>query len=66
VQLEGTVQRPVRVKAERVEGQAGEGGEALARGLVADADDTERDARLLQVVRHGHQLLTHLGAVELA
>ena len=51
---------------ERLEGQAGEVGEALARGLVTDADDTERDARRLQVVGHRHELLAHLGAVELA
>ena len=41
------MQLAVRVEAERVEGQAGGGGEALARGLVADADDAERDARRL-------------------
>ena len=41
------------VEAERLEGHAGEVREALARGLVADADDTESDARRLQVVGEG-------------
>ena len=41
------------VEAERLERQAGEVREALARGLVADTDDTERDTRRLQAVGHG-------------
>ena len=35
----------VGVETERVEGQAGEGRKAFARGLVADTDDTKGHAR---------------------
>merc|ERR1719149_1506 len=66
MELQRAVQGTLGVEAERLEGQAGEVREALARGLVADTDDTERDTRRLQVVGHGHELLTHLGTVELA
>jgi len=66
VQSECLVDRSVRVNAQHVQRQASELAEAAGSSGVPDADDTQVNARLLQVRPHGHELLAHLCAVKLA